>query len=279
MQSPFQPHSDGRYHVNDLLKYHDRNFIQNAYRAILKRGPDAAGYRGFIESLRSARLNKIDILASLRYSAEGRSKKVEIEGLRTPAIIRKAYRVPVLGYLLNLAVALARLPLMIRSEQQFEAHVLAQQELVVDQLNHLGRTLRVHSGEVSLLFEQQNQSIKQQLDEVRHQYDRFIVRLDEESARREQTETRLGEELVRQEQGIRVLSEQLARWDEGLKTFQIRALQWRAEISAAETELRQMNTVFREQLELTDKTLKREVLRLFEKQQAVTTELVHQQQG
>ena len=127
LQPPFQLHSDGRYHVNDLLKYHDRTFIQNAYRAILKRGPDATGYRAFIENLRSARLNKVDILAGLRYSAEGRAKKTEIEGLRMPALIRKAYRVPVLGYLLNLAVALLRLPLTIRSEQQFEAHMFAQQ--------------------------------------------------------------------------------------------------------------------------------------------------------
>src|SRR5437868_5847625 len=106
LQPSFTPHADDHYLVNDLLKYHDRNFIQNAYLAILKRGPDATGYRAFIESLRSGRLNKVDILAGLRYSAEGRAKKTEIEGLRMPALVRKAYRVPVLGYLLNLAIAL-----------------------------------------------------------------------------------------------------------------------------------------------------------------------------
>src|SRR2546426_2963992 len=102
LQPSFQPRSDDHYHVDDLLKYHDRAFIQNAYRAILKRGPDATGYKAFIESLRSARLNKIDILGCLRYSAEGRAKSVEVEGLWAPATIRKAYRVPVIGYLLNL---------------------------------------------------------------------------------------------------------------------------------------------------------------------------------
>src|SRR5215831_9020369 len=45
LQPRFQPNGDGRYHVEDLLKYHDSAFIQNAYRAILKRGPDAIGYR------------------------------------------------------------------------------------------------------------------------------------------------------------------------------------------------------------------------------------------
>ena len=122
LQPRFQPHSDSRYHVDDLLKFHDSSFVQNAYRAILKRGPDAVGYRTFLDSLRSARLNKIDILARLRYSAEGRAKQVEIEGLWLPAMIRKAYRVPLIGYLLNLLVAWARLPTLVRSNQQFSPH-------------------------------------------------------------------------------------------------------------------------------------------------------------
>lgn len=181
LQPVFHPHSDGRYHVNDLLKYHDRTFIQNAYRAILKRGPDATGYQSFIESLRTARLNKIDILARLRYSAEGRAKQVEIEGLRVPALIRKAYRVPVVGYLLNLAVALARLPLLIRSQQQFEAHVLAQQEMIVEHVNRIDRTLGAHAEEVSQVFDKQAESskalgiqVQQQIEEARQRLDQKI---------------------------------------------------------------------------------------------------------
>ena len=161
LQPPFSPRSDGRYHVDDLLKYHDRKFIQNAYRAILKRGPDAIGYNAFIESLRSARLNKIDILARLRYSAEGRAKKVEIDGLLLPATIRKAYRVPVVGYFLHLAVAIARLPMTIRAAQQFEAHVLAQQELIAENLNHVGRGLRLHAQEVSQVLERRFELLKE----------------------------------------------------------------------------------------------------------------------
>ena len=271
LQPAFHPHSDGRYHVNDLLKYHDRNFIQNAYRAILKRGPDATGYKTFIESLRSGRLNKIDILAGLRYSAEGRAKKVEIEGLGTPALIRKAYRVPVLGYLFNLAVALTRLPLMIRSEQQFEAHVLAQQELVADQLNHLGRTLRAHSGEVSQVLERHNQEQLRQLEEIRRQSELLEHQFAELASVVDQGTARFSDELS-------AVKEQLGKWEESLKTFQIRALQWRAEIGATETELRQMDTIRREQIEATEKNLKSEVARIFGKQQAVTAELVLQEQ-
>ena len=32
----FTVRGDNTYHVNDLLKYHDRDFVKNSYRAILK---------------------------------------------------------------------------------------------------------------------------------------------------------------------------------------------------------------------------------------------------
>lgn len=354
LQPSFYPQSDGRYHVNDLLKFHDRTFVQNAYRAILKRGPDATGYKGLLESLRSARLNKIDILAALRYSPEGRAKKVEVAGLRGPALIRKAYRVPVLGYLLNLGVALARLPLLIRSQQQFAAHMLAQQELVAEHLNHLGRTLRVHGGEVSQALERQSQSLKQvagtlaeqlgKIDELRHQcaelrrqheqlssqivqreqqleqqldhreqqqasrllellneqagvFERSLAALtsvvdervgelatllQQEVSQRENQDAHFTAESDQLQQSLEILGGQLgeltSKWEEALKSFQIRALQWRAQIAATESELRQADSMQREQLELTGKNLKREIDRVFEKQQAVTAELVLQEQ-
>lgn len=156
LQPPFEPHSDHRYHVNDLLQYHDRNFIQNAYRAILKRGPDATGFKAFMEALRSGRLNKIDILARLRYSSEGRAKKVQVEGLFLPAAIRQGYRVPVLGYLLHLSIALARLPATIRSQQQFEAHALAQQEQLADYANNIRTSQANQAREFSAALARQS---------------------------------------------------------------------------------------------------------------------------
>ena len=158
LQPPFQPHADDTYHVNDLLKYHDQNFIQNAYRAILKRGPDATGYKGFIEGLRSGRLNKIDILARLRYSSEGRAKKVRTEGLLLPAIIRMGYRIPVLGYLLNLAVGIMRLPPMVQNQQQFEAHILAQMETVAATINSTAQGLHMQEQQTITLMREQGTS-------------------------------------------------------------------------------------------------------------------------
>ena len=268
LQPAFQPRSDGRYHVNDLLKYHDRNFIQNAYRAILKRGPDATGYSAFIENLRSARLNKIDILARLRYSAEGRAKKVEIEGLLVPAIVRKAYRVPLIGYLLNLAVAIARLPVTIRGEQQFEAHVLAQQELIAEHLNSIGRTLGAHAREVSQVFNGQFESIKQRDEHVQQQLDLLARARDEIQnllaeqsnnieARLDQFEVGLKDEAEQRQQELLALGER---------------------VGDLATRIQQVATEFQQDTERLSRELKREVNRVFQKQQQVSTELVLQGQ-
>jgi O-antigen chain-terminating methyltransferase len=139
LQPRFQPSANNRYHVDDLLKYHDHDFIWNAYRAILKREPDETGLRDFLERLRSGTRNKIDILASLRASAEGQQASVTIEGLAFPAFIRKVYRVPVLGYLVEMAVTIARLPKLVSYQRQLENHLVAQQDRLaahITQTNH-----------------------------------------------------------------------------------------------------------------------------------------------
>ena len=170
LQPEFEPHKNDHYHVNDLLKYHDHNFIWNAYRAILKREPDEAGLREFREELRSGRLNKIDVLGRLRNSPEGRNKGVNIEGLARPAAIRRLYRVPVLGYLLEMFSAIARLPGSLRSQRQFETHALAQQQLLADRINQLSRvTLEVSdslSRELSELSQEQKDFARLQHEQV-----------------------------------------------------------------------------------------------------------------
>lgn len=142
---PFMFHGNYAYHVNDLLKYHDRDFVSNAYRAILKREPDEEGFLQNIKLLRTGVFNKIDILASLLYSDEGKAAGVTITGLRLPATIRALERIPVLGYLLQLMIAFVRLPLMIRSERQFQAYVVAQQLEIADYVND-----RRHIEEIEL---------------------------------------------------------------------------------------------------------------------------------
>jgi SAM-dependent methyltransferase len=131
-QPEFIPSSNDHYHVTDLLKYHDIEFVWNAYRALLKRGPDTEGFNAFLGKLRSGRFNKIDVLAGLRHSPEGKRNRVTIDGLLLPATIRRLYRVPVIGYVIELVAGVARLPSLIHNQRQIESYVIAQQKLLAD---------------------------------------------------------------------------------------------------------------------------------------------------
>ncbi len=222
LQPEFQTRDNDFYHAADLLQFHDREFVQNAYRAILKRYPDATGYRDFIEGLRAGWLNKIDVLARLRYSSEGRAKKVAVKGLFLPAAIRQAYRVPLVGYILQLCIALARLPTSIRSQQQFEAHTFAQQQQITDHLNDA----------VARLQQEQKQAHDEMLDRLHesshHIETRFIEgqtrwqkQFDEERERIELSAHNLRNDF---EQGLRAQQAALeAQWQaqqQALQTLQ-----------------------------------------------------------
>ena len=124
-----------RYQLNDLLAFHDEPFIRNAYKAILKREPDDAGFAHFLKNLRNGRYSKLDVLYSLKFSPEGQNANVPIEGLGKLSVLRKAYRVPVAGYLLQLAVAIVRLPVLIVNFRRLESHTMGQLERVACHMN------------------------------------------------------------------------------------------------------------------------------------------------
>jgi hypothetical protein len=69
LQPDFHPRSNNRYHISDLLRYHDRVFVDSAYRAILKRPPDATEFARDLKQLQSGAFNKIDLLAALKLTA------------------------------------------------------------------------------------------------------------------------------------------------------------------------------------------------------------------
>jgi len=132
LQPQFHLRPDDQYHIDDLLKYHGEEFLRNAYRALLKREPDPSGWTQYLNGLSSGRFNKVDVLASLRYSPEGERAQVKVAGLAWPATIRRLERLPIIGYLLEMAIAAGRLPRLLRHLRQSEFYFLARQQQIVD---------------------------------------------------------------------------------------------------------------------------------------------------
>ncbi len=109
------------YALEEFLRFHDEDFVANAYRGILQREPDAPGYGAFLEKLRTGTLSKIEILGRMRFSAEGRAVGVPISGLSAPFFMRSARRVPVAGRLIGIVQYLVRLPDVVRNHERLEA--------------------------------------------------------------------------------------------------------------------------------------------------------------
>lgn len=158
LQPDFQPHPQDHYHVNDLLRYHDRAFVEAAYRAVLKRSPDEAEFLRDLKRLRSGYVNKIDLLADLRFSTEGKAKNVQLGGLLAPAIVRRLGQLPLIGYPIRLGIALLRLPNLVRDQREFAGYILAQNQEMADFINLDSNRL---TKQVEALAEEQ-QTIAQQ---------------------------------------------------------------------------------------------------------------------
>lgn len=162
-----QPELEKRdqYQLHDLLGFHDEAFVKNAYQAILKRDPDDAGLAEYLRQLRSGRYSKIDILSSLKFSPEGQKANVQIEGLR-PSVLRKVYRVPVVGYLLRLAVAVVRLPVLITNYRQLESHTAAQLDRVASHVNEAVAQLSTEIREQAELNRSYLETLPQQIKDL-----------------------------------------------------------------------------------------------------------------
>jgi hypothetical protein len=138
LQSDFAADDRAQYHVAELLAYHDRHFVEAVYKAVLGRAPFEVERARDLDELRGGRASKVEIIERLSASAEARAtgRRARIEGLPSP-LMRRLGRVPFVGYVLRLARALVRLPVLMQHQQQFEAYALAQQQRIADYVNRM----------------------------------------------------------------------------------------------------------------------------------------------
>ena len=141
LQAELEPRGDGRYRAEELFAFHDRAFVENAFRAALGRAPDAAELEATLSDLRAARRGKREIVEDLVFSEEGRrgGARARVRGVADPRLRRRVRALPVVGYLWQLLAGLARLPRLMRHQREFEAYALAQQQLIADRLNEQER--------------------------------------------------------------------------------------------------------------------------------------------
>ena len=110
--------------LRDYLAWHDEEFVRMAHLGLLRRMPDPAALESYLARLRGGAVDKAGILIELAFSAEARGKGVAVpRGLKRARALRRLFRVPVLGYILETANALIRLPVALRNMERYEAYL------------------------------------------------------------------------------------------------------------------------------------------------------------
>lgn len=229
LQPDFQPRSTNRYHISDLLRYHDRAFVESAYRAILKRPPDATEFARDLKRMQTGAFNKIDLLSTLRYSNEGKAKGVEVEGLTVPALVRRLGHVPIVGYFIRLAIALVRLPNQVRDQREFGGYVLAQNQQIADFVNAVSARLEETNSKQQQIDSKQQQIFEQLQHALRQQQQTFQQQLDEHKTETLKIEPQIAKQIAVEKALTQNQFEKIRVHSEHLQTL-IRELQRRGKV-------------------------------------------------
>lgn len=137
--SSFSPQLKESYVVDDFLQYHDKVFIKTAYLSLLGRLPDSQGQASYLAKLQNFDYTKTEILGRLRYSREGRRKKVSVKGLLLPFVFQLFYRIPFLGRALRIITGLWNLPLVLKNIRKIERLALVETDRVSELKGDLNR--------------------------------------------------------------------------------------------------------------------------------------------
>ena len=182
---PFQ--IKNRYLLSDFLSCHMEDFIDKAYEGLLHRPPDANGRNHFLNQLVSGELTKVEILGRLRYSPEGREKKVAVKGLLPPFIFQTLFKVPILGWGLRIVTGLLNLPTILRNIQVIENNLLTQIDQDRKESKEIIEQLRLLRDHVAYLQNELMFRLSAKMDKIGESSPDSLIceKCEEESRRRE----------------------------------------------------------------------------------------------
>ena len=102
-----------------LAGYQDHQFIECAYRTLLRRAPDNSGLKYYLQRLRAG-TSKMDIVIQFLDSKEGRIVNAELPGLRGAVRRQKLSRMPLFGGLLTSLLRVERNTVFEMRQRAFE---------------------------------------------------------------------------------------------------------------------------------------------------------------
>ena len=213
---------DRDYVLGDFLALDDADFVDAAYRALLRRPPDENGFRYHLDALRSTALSKVDVLAALRWSDEGEARGVHVDGLLLPSLLHRWQRKAVIGPMIRWAHAWLRLPALFsrqagenvrlaRETHELGRHVNEMAALVDARFAALGDVCHALVTRLSSV-EERLAATESKLESAEGDLLRVHQRMALAESRADESEA----EQVRMRSGLATVQEQLSRAEAGL---------------------------------------------------------------
>ena len=178
----FELSREDRYAAAQLLKFNDAEFVDAAYRAILKREPDDAGAHFYLQGLRQGHLDKLQVILTLLSSEEGKRKAVRIEGLSAPLWLRRISELPIVGSSLRYAIDFLRAPILIRRIEQLSVIEAKRNQQIAHHVNQSNRnvadglaTVNASVREVSDVANEQRRQSEERLSVIRAEFVKSIA--------------------------------------------------------------------------------------------------------
>lgn len=186
------------YTVSELVRHSDRAFVDNAYRAILRRPPDDGGMDVYLTKLRNGEMTKIEVLAALRWSPEGTRRSVHVDGLLFPTLVQRWKRKRWLGSLVRWGLGVLQIGNIADRSKQIEAGNAAE-------IQELGRLVNSLSRQVDIRFmmlEEQDHFLSEEEKLLKLETGLQLDSLRARVASVEEQVVGLGEQVARDEQSI-----------------------------------------------------------------------------
>ena len=133
------------YILSDFTQYEDEAFIAYCYQHILQREADRQGKAFYLTKLREGSISKEDIVLKLRFSKEGRERNINILGSKKRLLRLFLYKIPLLGFFIELFSVLFRLPKLLRkinAKLEQELHAKVNQETFQTTLNEIEKNTK-----------------------------------------------------------------------------------------------------------------------------------------
>jgi len=111
------------YTIKSFENYHDKHFINHAYKIIIAEPINHTDFYFYLSYLRAGYFSKTDILCKMRFSEKGKKKGVKIVGIKKRQIISYLSHIPKIGYFFKLLFGIAYLPKLIYKINSLETRL------------------------------------------------------------------------------------------------------------------------------------------------------------